>query len=265
MSAHVHSLHNMRSNEEALELIFLQPQQAVDWLRLEMYVGLVWSLTVALPSLLYLAVNWANCWACDPVLVCWLIAISLCKVVDIPVKLVIMGNLTEIEDRLNTENWRFATRRLLDLTHSYLYRSFSALVGVSSALHPFGVFSMWRGGNSAEELTQLYRLCVIVIVHYVLRCAYGFYNYNRALRQAKQQRNWERSDFLRRGATLLQIESLCVRTVKSLGQVCAVCTDDFELGEQVRELPCRHYFHLPCIDLWLVQKKRCPLCSNELR
>mmetsp|Transcript_5959 Transcript_5959/g.10563 ORF Transcript_5959/g.10563 Transcript_5959/m.10563 type:complete len:256 (-) Transcript_5959:18-785(-) len=255
----------MRSNEEALELIFLQPQQAVEWLRLEMFVGLVWSFTVALPSLAYLVANASNCWASDYLLVSWLITISLCKVLDIPVKLRIMEKLNDIEDRLDYENWRFATRRLLDLTHSPLYWSFSILVNISSALHPLGVLRLWQGGRVADELTQLYRLCVIVIVHYVLRCAFGFFNYTKILKQSERQRNWERADFLHRGATLEQIDCLRVESVESKGQVCAVCTEDFELGERVRVLPCGHYFHLPCIDLWLVQNKRCPLCSNELR
>lgn len=248
-----------------MELIFLQPQQAIDWLRLEMFVGLVWSFTVALPCLVYVQTNWTSCWESDSVLVIWLVAVSLCKVVDIPIKVLIFQRLQDIEDRLYFEDWRFATRRLLQLTQSVLYSSFSLLVSLSSVLQPLGVYRMWRGGNTAEDLTQFYKLCVIVVVHYVLRCAYGFFNYTKVLRLAERQRNWERRDFLLRGATLEEIDNVKVEVVESIGQVCAVCTEDYELGDKVRELKCGHYYHVPCIDLWLVQNRRCPLCSDELR
>lgn len=32
---------------------------------------------------------------------------------------------------------------------------------------------------------------------------------------------------------------------------CAVCLGDYEAGELVRVLPCKHYFHRECIDTWV--------------
>ena len=37
---------------------------------------------------------------------------------------------------------------------------------------------------------------------------------------------------------------------------CAVCQDKFTLGEEVRQLPCRHYFHFDCIEPWLKMVSR---------
>lgn len=41
---------------------------------------------------------------------------------------------------------------------------------------------------------------------------------------------------------------------------CSICTEDFEVGEDVRVLPCRHQYHPHCVDPWLVDVSgTCPL------
>ncbi|KAI8323561.1 hypothetical protein GQ54DRAFT_332488 [Martensiomyces pterosporus] len=46
---------------------------------------------------------------------------------------------------------------------------------------------------------------------------------------------------------------------------CAICLEDFAQDEQVRRLPCRHYFHVPCIDPWLSRRSAtCPLCNYNV-
>lgn len=32
---------------------------------------------------------------------------------------------------------------------------------------------------------------------------------------------------------------------------CAVCQEKFSLDEEVRQLPCKHYYHFDCIEPWL--------------
>lgn len=46
---------------------------------------------------------------------------------------------------------------------------------------------------------------------------------------------------------------------------CAVCLCKFEEGDQIRELPCSHFFHRICLDKWLDhQQTTCPLCRLSL-
>jgi len=50
---------------------------------------------------------------------------------------------------------------------------------------------------------------------------------------------------------------------------CAICLACIEEEEGVRILPnCRHYFHIPCIDRWLLQctvnNSSCPLCRASV-
>jgi hypothetical protein len=43
--------------------------------------------------------------------------------------------------------------------------------------------------------------------------------------------------------------------------LCAICLADYEDGEDVRVLPCQHFFHPNCIDQWLSSHNACPMCK----
>jgi len=45
---------------------------------------------------------------------------------------------------------------------------------------------------------------------------------------------------------------------------CTICLSEFELEEDVRRLPCMHLFHVECVDQWLGQNKRCPICRVDI-
>jgi len=45
---------------------------------------------------------------------------------------------------------------------------------------------------------------------------------------------------------------------------CAVCQDQFQLSEKVKQLPCKHNFHTPCIEPWLEMHDSCPICRMNL-
>jgi len=45
---------------------------------------------------------------------------------------------------------------------------------------------------------------------------------------------------------------------------CSVCLSEFHAGDALRRLPCKHVFHRPCIDLWLLQSACCPLCKVDV-
>lgn len=45
---------------------------------------------------------------------------------------------------------------------------------------------------------------------------------------------------------------------------CAICLSEFETSENVRILPCAHFFHVQCIDRWLLSNKNCPVCRLSI-
>lgn len=42
---------------------------------------------------------------------------------------------------------------------------------------------------------------------------------------------------------------------------CAICTAEFEQKEELKALPCVHFFHRECIDRWLMVGHNCPVCK----
>lgn len=45
---------------------------------------------------------------------------------------------------------------------------------------------------------------------------------------------------------------------------CVICRIEFEMEDEVMQLPCGHVYHPDCLTKWLESKKVCPHCSQEI-
>jgi len=45
---------------------------------------------------------------------------------------------------------------------------------------------------------------------------------------------------------------------------CSICLDVMTKGEQIRTLPCLHFYHTVCVDKWLIYSATCPVCKCSI-
>ena len=47
-------------------------------------------------------------------------------------------------------------------------------------------------------------------------------------------------------------------------EICSICVSNFEVGENITETKCKHFFHTNCIAEWVQYKQECPVCRNSI-
>lgn len=60
------------------------------------------------------------------------------------------------------------------------------------------------------------------------------------------------------------VEAMPTVTINENSIQCSVCLEEFEVGTQAREMPCKHTFHGDCILPWLELHSSCPVCRYQL-
>lgn len=59
------------------------------------------------------------------------------------------------------------------------------------------------------------------------------------------------------------LQSLVVKTAeeaRTVGELCSICMELYQASQTVKQLPCAHFFHEDCIDMWLSNSSlNCPL------
>jgi len=47
-------------------------------------------------------------------------------------------------------------------------------------------------------------------------------------------------------------------------KTCAICLSDYEADEDIKTIPCMHFYHQACIDEWMARSCVCPICKSTI-
>ncbi|KAL9166115.1 hypothetical protein ABFS82_05G008400 [Erythranthe guttata] len=71
----------------------------------------------------------------------------------------------------------------------------------------------------------------------------------------------------RKSASKASIDALPVTEIVggvNCSEKCSVCLGEWVAGDSCKEMPCKHRFHVDCIDKWLKIDGSCPVCRYEI-
>ncbi|ONK66564.1 uncharacterized protein A4U43_C06F9560 [Asparagus officinalis] len=166
----------------------------------------------------------------------------------------------------------------------------------------FVVGNVWVfGGHSASDAPNLYRLCIVFLtfscIGYAmpfilcamicccLPCIISIMGFREDLGQnrgatseviallptykykSRRSENAEESDDNLESQAeggILAAGTDKERTISAEDAVCCICLAKYVDGDDLRELPCTHFFHMECVDKWLKINALCPLCKSEV-
>lgn len=51
---------------------------------------------------------------------------------------------------------------------------------------------------------------------------------------------------------------------RTLDDECPICMIPFTLLLEIYKTPCKHLFHMPCLDIWMERRDTCPMCRSKI-
>lgn len=121
--------------------------------------------------------------------------------------------------------------------------------------------------NSAWSIMAISFICLLVISAVLATC---FFVRKHRIRRGRSRAASGVKDFHGMSSnTVNAMPSVIFTSVlegNCTSRTCAICLEDYSVGERLRILPCRHQFHVFCVDSWLTSWRTfCPVCKRDAR
>ncbi|XP_042032917.1 E3 ubiquitin-protein ligase At1g63170-like [Salvia splendens] len=163
----------------------------------------------------------------------------------------------------------------------------------------FVVGNVWifGGHSSSSEAPNLYRLCIVFLTFSCIGYAMPFilcaticcclpciisvlgiredFSQNRGATQdsinslptykfkMKKSKSKEHSSNAPEGG-IVAAGTEKERAISGEDAVCCICLAKYVNNDELKELPCSHFFHKDCVDKWLKINATCPLCKADV-
>lgn len=281
----------VESSDHLVEVVRRDPEVAAWFIEMTSFFSIVGSVLTALACSFFLFRYWDRCGDCGRPLRMWLITQVILQLSQIPVRAVLLASMRRAGDRVA---WT-TEACILSLTASRAWRISKA---VSLTLYGWFVLGVvwWMHSSDCEQCAGITMLVASVLLLSAMRVVVTLFASRGVFAQFMQPTQVDASSvkpatadqvrvlplvrvasacgaghggdadagFLGNDEERKQAESHALHSTCLEGDQCAVCLSEFDGGEMVRRLPCCHHFHPACIDRWLLQNKKCPLCMHPI-
>jgi len=276
-------------SDSLIELGKAYPRESVRFLELTTLLGGICGGVITLPSCILLLVAWERSAFCERPLRLWLLVVALLHLVQTPLRLfcyrwlavgakAVMSSpiptgengdqMSQGEDRHRRNNQ--LSSLVAQIVQSPAWRGNEWVSAVSLGWLIVGV--VWIvNASPTPECPEAYYLTLWVLVIAGLRlllsasCFRSIFS-EAALAESQalavSQANTPAPMPAGRLEKLPSIRCNDVYSTRNSGCRCSVCLGDFDFGQELRLLPCNHYFHKECVDPWLLKRCDCPLCRS---
>lgn len=132
---------------------------------------------------------------------------------------------------------------------------------------PSGAYSSQYNQSYVAQIVLITVIVCITTISFALGLALVIMLVRR--RFARQRMENEMNANRPQGLTSEEIDDICAEEFHSGANhefddsLCSICLGEFNEGDSLRVLSCRHRFHVSCIDVWLLRNSKCPLCKSE--
>lgn len=248
---------DVEAPEPLQDLAWRCPVAALRFLRAVLVMGcIVGPVLSGLCGAFLSSSTWRACGECGRPLDLWIIVHCLLNLLQTPLRACLLLRLRPAGSSANE-----VATCIDQLTKSLPWRLCSLLAAASYGWCVIGI--VWLLNSSfCAPCPQLFRLMFVVMVLAVAKPAVTVFAF-RKLSQGDEEARPPPRAASEAVITRLPIVIHRPELTQDSQTTCAVCICEFEGGEQLRQLPCGHKFHMDCIDTWLRRNKACPLCLHD--
>lgn len=279
---------SQRSCDQLVEVVRREPAMGARVLQGVTFFSVLGNFVVTVAILTFLSCYWCSCGGCDRPLRWWLLMLSVLQSSQIPVRVVFLASVRKPVMAAIAGNGAELVARVTSITNSPAWCFSKKLALVQYAWFVLGMV-WWMHSSECPGCPGIGKLTAGVMFLVAGRAAIAMAVVAILFTPARGASDDEASDDAadRKGmmaATPKQIAALPVVLFElpaspsaklgegtagtsgdeDCGPSCSICLTEFADGAVMRRLPCGHDFHRRCVDKWLQQNKRCPLCMHPV-
>jgi len=256
------------------ELFWRDPRGSQRFLSGLMRAGFVHGILAVFVMVVTLYQTWASETACDHALRGWLGFQVVLQVLQFPSRWCLYRSLPPCpsQEAESDAQQREIQQQMIDglvaLVQSRKW-SLNRLFGLLSlGWFMVGVWWTFRV-HSTRCSPMLYYVCISLLSLFCIRTVFVFLWFGFIFGGAQQQSAGYAGPFKMPGASAEMLQRLSVHKFAETDAAgeemqCSICIEAFEASDEVRKLPCGHYFHRACIDEWLRKSMACPMCNADV-